>query len=275
MRAEPVEARSRERWVFKLGQELYGPVPAEVLEEKLRSGEIGPETLVAREQGPFAPIGAVEPFVRLAAELAAQRQSRALAQRRRRRLALGLAACAALFAVGGWIARAAIRSPLDRHELRALTIEALPMVVRAVAPQEEAEEIEWTPDAAQKRPSSTPPRPAPAAPTALREAPPPGDEIAVETRYDAAAIEGVVARNRARLLPCIRRQAESDPAFRGELPLTFVVGNDGRVARLWVERAGYRRGALHDCLFEEMRRWEFPTFEGQRPAIALRFRVDG
>ncbi|MFO7156653.1 MAG: AgmX/PglI C-terminal domain-containing protein [Pseudomonadota bacterium] len=263
--------RATTRWVFKVGDELFGPVDAEYLEERLRAGEIGPETLVAPEHGPFAPIGTVEPFVALAAEVAVQRRREAARHSARRRLWLGLVAGLVL-AVAGVAALLGREDPLSRRELQAITIEALPMEVRVVDPAEEDEEVyaDSTPGrtGVSRRPVGAPAsRPGPAA----RET----DDLSIETRYDAAAIERVVASRRDRLLPCLRAQAQRDSAFRGEVPLSFVVGNDGKVARLWVDRVGYRDGPLHACLLEELRRWNFPSFEGQRPVISLRFRVGG
>ncbi len=269
------------RWVFKQGRELYGPVPTEVLEAKLRSGELGPDTLVAREQGPFAPIGAVEPFVALAAEMAAEVARKRAEEERRKKRGLLLGGALLVFLGMGaatWFLALAREAPLRHRELQAITIEALPMVVRAVEAPPDGEEDEWelppAPAAPRRVAASAPPAPAKTAPSAPAAARDP-NALAIETHYDGAAIERVVARNRGRLLGCIRTQAESDATFRGELPLSFVVGNDGRVARLWVDRVGYRSGPLHDCLLAELRKWEFPRFEGQRPAISLRFRVGG
>lgn len=145
------------------------------------------------------------------------------------------------------------------------------MEVRALEAPTEGEEHDWEFSA----PQAAPPRRSAAGPSRTSKTSQATDGPTIETHFDGAAIEAVVARNRARLLGCIRAQAEGDPSLRGELPLSFVVGNDGRVARLWVDRVGYRSGPLHDCLLGELRRWEFPRFEGQRPAISLRFRVGG
>lgn len=275
-------ASSRERWVFKVGQELFGPVPTEILEAKLRAGELGPETLVAREHGPFAPIGAVEPFVGIAAEVAAElaaRRQRVAARKRRLRIGLGALVVVAGLGGAGWFVGMKQRATLEHRDLRSISIEVLPMAVRVVDLPAEGEELEWDAPPPTRRMGAPGRRgsseAAPRMPVARTRGGQPADELAVETHFDASAIERVVARNRARLLPCIRSQAENDPTFRGELPLSFVVGNDGKVTRLWVDRVGYRSGSLHACLLEEIRRWEFPRFEGQSPAISLRFRVGG
>lgn len=265
--------RAATRWVFKQGGQLYGPVDTEFLEARLRSGELGPDALVAPEHGPFAPIGTVEPFVALAAEMAARRRKEAAQRSARRRLVTILSALAGAGAVTA-VLLLTREDPLAHRELRAITIEALPMEVRVVDAAREDEEVyRDLPGAPSTRSvakaTSAPPRPPRQAPAKDAK------DLTVETHYDGVAIERVVATRRDRLLPCIRAQAEADPAFRGEIPLSFVVGNDGRVARLWVDRVGYRDGPLHACLLAELQRWRFPSFEGQRPAISLRFRVGG
>jgi hypothetical protein len=268
-----VRERAATRWVFKQDGQLYGPVDTEFLEARLRSGELGPEALVAPEHGPFAPIGTVEPFVTLAAEMAARRRMEAARKAARRRIVLAFSAVAGVGAIAGLLGLGR-EDPLARKELRAIPIEALPMEVRVVDAAEEDEEVYR--DLPRERATPSLAATTAASPRPMREASAKdAKDLTVETHYDGAVIERVVASHRDRLLPCLRTQAEADPTFRGEIPLSFVVGNDGRVARLWVDRVGYRDGPLHACLLEELRRWNFPSFEGQRPAISLRFRVGG
>lgn len=309
-------------WVFKQGGALYGPVPTEALVAKLQAGEIGPETLVAKESGAFSPIGTVEPFVAVAASVAAERRAREEAERRgrerRRRRLLIASLCVPLLGVAGWLLHGERDPSLGRRELASITIEALPMVVRAVP---EVAEGEWeeigdegrgaplpsgrravttTPSAAPSsgggavaaarstgRGAPTEPTrdvgtvasaPAPRSgpsPIAGAGSPPPADDVSIDTRFDLAAIERVVEARRNQLLPCLRRQAEGDPRFRGEVPLSFVIGQGGRVSRLWVDKPGYRDGELHRCLLGQLQSWRFPPFEGQSPAISLSFRIGG
>lgn len=288
-------------WIFKVDGALYGPVPTEALVAKLREGELGPETLVAKESGGFSPLGTLEPFVVIAASAAAERRAREEAEKgaRRRRVRYAVVAACLLPLLGaGVVAFRWERDPsLGRKELAQITIEVLPMVVRAVP---DPKEVGWeevgdealgraAPGTPQKKP--TPAATARASGTvaavaegavasaaafgaaATRGAA--AEDVQVETRFDLAAIERVVDARRGQLLPCLRQQAERDPRFRGEVPLAFVVGQGGRVSRLWVDKPGYRDGELHRCLLGQLQGWQFPSFDGQSPAISLSFRIGG
>lgn len=271
---EEVSHDYRGGWVFKENGVLYGPVPAEVLTSMLERGELGPETLVARESGPFTPVGTVEPFVQVAARAAASRRVRAeearRGSRRRRRLAAGGLASLAVAIL--WLAPWR-EDPTLRRELGAIRIETLPLVVGAL-PQEAADEGWEEYQGEVGAPARLRPGPA-RVEDASQWAADSADELSIETRYDVDAIQQVVRANRDGLHTCILEQARSDERFRGEVPLSFVVDSSGKVSLLWVDKTGYRRGPLYDCLLGRMRGWSFPSFAGQSPAISLTFRVGG
>jgi outer membrane biosynthesis protein TonB len=99
-----------------------------------------------------------------------------------------------------------------------------------------------------------------------------GGEL-VAAQFDARRIQAVVGREQRSLVPCFRAEAARSPEFRGEVPIEFVVGNDGRVARLWIDEPRFREGALRDCLVQALAAWRFEPFPGQRPTVSLAFGI--
>ena len=53
----------------------------------------------------------------------------------------------------------------------------------------------------------------------------------------------------------------------------FVVGNDGRVTKLWVDHPTYKTGPLADCLLKELQKWPFHPYAGQQAVVGLSFRI--
>ncbi|HET9552123.1 MAG TPA: AgmX/PglI C-terminal domain-containing protein, partial [Anaeromyxobacteraceae bacterium] len=97
----------------------------------------------------------------------------------------------------------------------------------------------------------------------------------VATQFDPARIQAVVSAQQKTLARCLREHAARDPDFAGEVPLEFTVGNEGRVVRVAIMDPRLRQGPLRDCFEQELSRWSFPRFPGQRPNVALVFRVGG
>ncbi len=52
-----------------------------------------------------------------------------------------------------------------------------------------------------------------------------------------------------------------------------VVGNDGRVAQLWVDHPQLKKGPLFDCLLGEMKKWPFKPYTGERATVNLAFTI--
>jgi hypothetical protein len=99
------------------------------------------------------------------------------------------------------------------------------------------------------------------------------DGLEVATSYDQAAINRVVKKNQPTLFRCFREEAERRPNFSAKVPLEFTVGNDGRVAQLWVDHPQLKRGPMFECLFSELKKWSFPTYEGERATVSLSFTI--
>lgn len=285
----PDDSQTGGGWLFRHQGLLYGPVPTAVLLEKAQRGEVGPDTPVAREGEPFRrmgdePVFAVE-VARTAARIRVEREAREASRARRRRRiawAAGLGS-AALALVAGvvwlvfWADARGFFSP-DEETLAALQIHASLPTIRVELPeQREAEEFDYLlgPEPARRSgASATPAAPARAAAAAKRpERREPGDEPIIAALYDQAAIQAVLAREQRTLFPCLQEVARTDPAFRGNVPLTFTINNDGTVGRIWIDRPGFQKGPLYDCFRQKMASWRFPGFEGERPSVSLNFRV--
>ena len=59
------------------------------------------------------------------------------------------------------------------------------------------------------------------------------------------------------------------------MPLEFTIGNDGRIAALWIDEPRFRTGPLRDCVQKALAGWKFDPFPGQRPTVQLAFGVGG
>jgi hypothetical protein len=95
----------------------------------------------------------------------------------------------------------------------------------------------------------------------------------VESSWDPSHIEAVVAREQRTLAPCVRAEADRAPGWSGEIPIEFAIGNDGRVAQLWIDGERRSSAELRSCLTAALGRWSFRPFPGERPVVSLSFRV--
>jgi hypothetical protein len=276
-------------WLFQRDGQVYGPVEGRRLAELLYEGQIGPETQVSSGDGAWRPVSQVPLFLlhvkkaeaaqRVEQEVTGRRKLQARRERTKLAgwvVAAGLVVLAAV-GVAFLVGRGRIeRSPLLEDFGAGISI-AVPARIAVAAPAGAGEvEVALDPAAppAARRPRPVQPgAPAPGAPARAPGAVDGGDLVATE--FDANAIQAVVGREQRTLAPCLRQEAERSPDLAGEVPLEFTVGNDGRVVRVAVMDPRLRAGPLRDC-FEKVLRgdnWRFAPFPGQRPTIALVFKV--
>jgi hypothetical protein len=278
-------------WTFRRDGQLFGPVPEARLRELLFEGQVDAHTEVSCDGGPYRRLSQVGRFMvdlkKAEAHLRVEREitdSRRLEARRRRLRGIAVVGgAAALLAVGlgGAIWLASARPWQKRSELLeafgdgiAISVPARIGVARARpagAPTEEVV-VPSDPGAPPRAARTARERPAAAASPAPRR-PPQGDLVLAQ--WDADNIQAVVGKEQRTLAPCLRAEAARSPDYRGEIPVEFAIGNDGKVISLWIDEPRFRRGPLHDCLLETLQRWRFKPFPGQQPVIALAFRVGG
>jgi GYF domain 2 len=269
-------------WLFQRDGKVYGPVEGRRLAELLYRGELVGATLVSSGDGSWQPVAHVPQFLlhvkKAEAALRVEQEvtgARALRVRQARTRTAGLL-IGALALVGGagglalWLGRSGDHSPLLDDFGAGISI-SVPARV-GVAGRGGAGEVEVavTPDAQAQRPAngSRPARPA-SSPSAAQ----PGGGELVATQFDAARIQEVVNRQQRTLAPCLRAEAERAPDFAGEVPLEFTIGNEGKVVRVVIADPRMRQGALRDCFERVLQGWTFDTFPGQRPSVALVFKV--
>jgi hypothetical protein len=277
-------AGAESEWTFQRDGHVFGPVSQARLREMMFAGEVRGDTPVSENGGRYRQLSEVGRFLvdlrKAEAHLRVEREvtdSRRVAERRRRMRRAGLIALALLLAGGGlggaawlaatrpWQRRSALLE--DFGQGIAISAPARIGVGRDPAPQEEDLAIpadEGPP--APGRPTRAVRRPAP------RPARAPDDGL-VQARWDQADIQAVVAREQRSLAPCLREESRRSPDFAGEIPIEFAIGNDGRVAALWIDEPRFRSGPLHGCLLRTLQGWRFKPFPGQQPVVALAFRV--
>ncbi|HYG66662.1 MAG TPA: AgmX/PglI C-terminal domain-containing protein [Anaeromyxobacteraceae bacterium] len=272
-------------WLFKRDGQVFGPVDSRAIAAMLYRGELDAATPISTGDGAFTPVGSVPAFVlhakKAEAALRVEREvtgARLLA-RRKRRFRSASATIAALALLGGALfgAYRLASRPQPGHALledfgSGIRLASAARIGAGRAEREEEFAVTFDPAA--------PPRPArPAPPPARAPAAAPAGDVAggelVAARWDEGKIQSVVAREQRTLAPCFREEARRSPDFRGDIPIEFAIGNDGRVAELWIDEPRFRQGPLRECLFRTLRAWRFEPFPGQRPTVSLAFRIDG
>jgi hypothetical protein len=271
-------------WLFRRDGQVFGPIDSRALAAMLYRGEIDGRTPVSAGDGAWSALGQVPTFLlhvkkaeaglRVEREVTGARQLRARAHRRR----LVALVVAALVLVGGaagtalWVAarRAVDTSPLLEDFGAGIRIASAARVGVSARAEDEFEVPVDAPAGAPQAPRRrSRPAPAPGAGASGRVD---GGEL-VAASFDPRKIQAVVGREQRGLAPCFRAEAVRSPEFRGDVPIEFVIGNDGRVAQLWIDEPRFKDGPLRECLLKALGAWRFDPFPGQRPTVSLAFGI--
>jgi hypothetical protein len=274
-------------WLFRRDGQVFGPVDSRALAAMLYRGEVDGRTAISAGDGAWAPLAEVPIFVvhakKAEAGLRVEREvtgARALRARRNRARAVALG-LAALVVVGGSVIgalyvasrRASDTSPLLQDFGAGIRIASAARVgVSRRAVEEEFEVPADAPPAPAGHPQPPRRRPPPAPPSAGASGAVEGGALVV-TSFDARKIQAVVGREQHLLAPCFRAEADRSPDFRGEVPIEFAIGNDGKVVQLWIDEPRFRSGPLRECLERALAGWRFDPFPGQRPTVSLAFGI--
>jgi hypothetical protein len=277
-------------WLFRRDGQVFGPVDSRALAAMMYRGEIDASTPISPGDGTWAAAGQVPIFVvhakkaeaaqRVEAEVTGARVLRA----RRHRLRIVKLTLAAVVLVGGavWVALfvaqrlASDASPLLQDFGAGIRIASAARV--GVSTRGAAEDEFEVPADAPPAPGAHPqpqrrrkPAPAGAARPAASGSVDGGDLVAAH--FDPKKIQSVVGREQRTLAPCFRAEAQRSPEFSGNVPIEFAIGNDGRVAQLWIDEPRFKQGPLRECLERTLAGWRFDPFPGQRPTVSLAFGI--
>jgi hypothetical protein len=273
-------------WLFRRDGQVFGPLSSRDLAVMLYRGEIGPETPVSAGDGRWTPVGQVSIFLlhakKAEASLRVDREitgARLIAQRRGRLKAAALA-FALLLVVGGAISGTWLLaqgpSIADDPELQGfgegVSIVAAARVGSGRRPAEDEVEVVIETEgtgggaglsgAARRDLAPVPGRPPPSGEAA-------GGDLSVRASWNETNIQAVIGRQQRTLAPCLREEAQRSPDWVGRIPIEFAIGNDGKVARLWIDEPRFKSGRLQECLLDALRRWRFEPFPGQQPNVTM------
>ncbi len=276
-------------WLFRRSGEVFGPVDSRSLAGLLYRGEVDGATPVSRGDGRWQPLSEVDLFRlharKAQAALRVEREvtgARQLRRRRRRRTAVMVLALSVGVVAGAGVAarllssRWGAASPLLEDFGEGLRIASARVVAGGRRAAEDVE-VDLSPvqGAAGSRRAERSPRPAArtAAAAGTASSAPAGEGELVAAHFDVGRIQAIVNREQRTLVPCFREEAARTIDFRGEVPLEFAIGNDGRVATLWIDEPRFKEGPLRDCLTRSLAAWRFDPFPGQRPTVVLSFSI--
>lgn len=292
---------SEQQWLFRQGDLVLGPVTGQQVVEQLFTGDMTGNTLVAPPgERDFHRIADVDVFkvhvaravakARVDADVQAQRQ-----RTMRKRLifgGIGLAVTV-LLAVGAWqVARwAAVHGPGGEEDEYAGISVDLPTIAVAQARKDD-EELFAYPSSSPRPPpekvASAEPKPKPSGtpnttpttPAAAVASKKPAGSVSTEpdglqmgAEFDQASINKVVSGNQKTLFRCLKEEAARRPGFAAKIPIEFVIGNDGRVSKLWVDHPQLKQGPLFECFLTELKKWPFKPYKGELASVNLSFKV--
>jgi hypothetical protein len=276
-------------WLYKDGDLLLGPVQGGVIVQKLFAGELDRNSLVSpMGESSFRKIAEVEDFRVALAKAEAHRRVDAAARveaakvSRSRNVRLAIVASVAVVVAAGAAVGArylAVHNPFKTQSddgFGDITVEP-PQIALARTRHSDDELIDYPVGG----PSSGGPGKTRSGRTGAAgrvgggkmtdaTADPDGLQVA---QFDNDAINSVVASHQRSLFTCFREEAARNPGFAAKIPLEFVIGNNGKVSKLWVDHPNYKSGPMADCLLKELQKWPFKPYEGENATVSLSFNI--
>ena len=76
---------------------------------------------------------------------------------------------------------------------------------------------------------------------------------------DKETVRRVFRRHQAQIKHCYERQLEKDRRLRGRLVLKLTIDGNGRVSAAEIGESELANEALHACITDGARKWEFPV----------------
>jgi hypothetical protein len=263
-------------WMFKKDELVFGPLPAKQLIEKLYAGEITGSTPIAEETGEFRPLRDVPHFTmhlaKAEAKLRVQQEADHFSRGERRSWAWRLATVSlllvsALGVAGGgayWVVMQ--KQHRLQREIDDIPITGNPPELTAGGSTANGQDDEVA-------------LPLPGSPGGIAAHKPhhvaghPDPDGLTTTHYETSTIIAAELRQKGALIPCIKQELARTPGFRGDVRFSLAVGNDGKVAKLWMDDPQFKDSPLQQCFERVTGGWHFAAFEGERATLSDSFHV--
>lgn len=270
-------ATTEGEWLYRMGQEIRGPLPETALANKIATGQVPLSILVAREGGDFHPVTRVATFAEPVK--IAQRQ---IAKKRARTVGLVVGVSLVVLLAGGGAAGYVIWKEAEEKRLQALRdAEAEAAALEAERAQLEAktkgpelvalvsfgteDEVEIKQNNKRpKRPKK--PRPGPGGKTP----PPEPEESFGSCQRSQGEILSVLQRHLATINVCVEDERSRDAAaLPSQLKLDFVVQTGGSITDFRILDRHYRTGPMNNCMIKVFRRIKYPSVGGSNCPITI------
>ncbi|MBN1959689.1 MAG: DUF4339 domain-containing protein [Deltaproteobacteria bacterium] len=276
-----ISKKSEGEWLYQVGGETRGPLPMQVIAQKLINGEIGLRTFVAREGGEFHPISQVAAFAQHITEAKKQVHKRAAAKMRRLMLIFAFPAIALLSVAGYfvWVELAQNRAEAMRVakakqaelEAKRKKAEALPdMGLVALVSLGSEDTVKISKHTGRKK---NPNRKTGTFGITNRANEP--EEMVQQCMLSQGAILGTLKKNLAKINVCVEDERSRDT--QGQMPSTleleFIVQTSGKVTDFALKDRHYRVGPLNNCLIKVFNTIKFPASNGANCPVSLPIKI--
>jgi hypothetical protein len=266
-------------WMFKKDDLVFGPIPAKQLVDKLYTGEVSGATPIAEEEGgQFRPLREVTAFalhlIKAEAKLRVQREADHFVAGERRSLVWRVATISILIVTALAVAGGgAFFVVMERQHKLQREIDDIPITGNPP-------ELASGPAGAAGDDEVALPLPGSAAgPGGARRqhhGPAQGHtetDGLVTTHFETSSLIAAELRQKGALIPCIKQELARTPGFRGDVRFSLAVGNDGKVAKLWMDDPQFKDSELQHCFERVTGTWKFASYDGERATLSDSFKV--
>ncbi len=280
-------------WLFRQGELILGPVPTAKIVEKIYSHDLdGKSEVQVLGSGRFVRLSDVESFKIHLAKADAKKRVDQVAKTteasasKRRNLKIGvtagilLAVGVGVVVVGSYIA---VHTPGKSSEEMAfgdlISVEA-PTISRAKRSGNDEEFVDYQGLGGTKKPvaavavkdkGGAPSKPDRLGAKAKSNTETDDSDGLQMAKFDQSTINTVVKSHQRSLFPCLAQI--NKPGVMQKIPIEFVIGNNGRVAKVWVDHPDYKAGMLPECLLKELQKWPFKNYDGEQATVSLSFNI--
>jgi hypothetical protein len=264
-------------WLYRVGEEVRGPLPFRTMVDKLLKGEIALKTLVAKEGGEFYPVVNVAAFSPHIPEAKKRAKERAAGKSRRVVLMILLLAVA-LLSGGGYI----VWTEYEKAHARRLEKEhqaALALAKR----REEAKRLGHTELVAlvslgtesDVKIHSAPRRPV-AATNHHEIAGPTEEEVVSQCKLTQQDIFSTLSRSLGKINVCVEDEKQRNKeGLPPTLELDFIVLPDGRVSEFKLTDRHFRVGPMNNCMIKAFQTITFPKSNGANCPVTIPIKIGG